>query len=55
MGFNNVNYVSKGSWGELSNDVGSKNADARRRDCAILDKLHKEFGLYDQEPKWDSS
>ena len=50
MDFNNVNYIHKKSWGELSNP----DADSRRRDCAILDKLHQEFGLYDQEPEWVS-
>ena len=51
MDFNNVNYVNKKSWGELSNP----DADSRRQDCAILDKLHQAFGLYDQEPEWVSS
>ena len=50
MDFNNVNYVSKESWGELANP----DANSRRRDCAILDKLQQPFGLYDQEPKWVS-
>ena len=54
MDFDNMNYVDKTSETPWNPDRHPQ-ADTRRRDCAILDKLHKAFGLYDKVPQWTPS